>query len=274
MKNTIVKIFQKGSQTYFNSSRFFPTSIKKDVFILYSFVRTADDLVDKIPSDKKAFLKLKANFIKCYAGEKITDTIVKDFVNLVKRKKFDQHWVMAFLSTMETDLRKKQYRSMNELNRYMYGSAEVIGLMMCQILQLPKSARHYARNLAKSMQYINFIRDIWEDYHFRRTYMPQTELKKFGLTSLEPSYIKKNQNKFIIFIRSQIDYYFQLRDSAQPGFRYIPRQSKVAIKTADQMYLWTAKKIYQNPNLIFRKKVKPSKFRILFYGIKNYLWSK
>ena len=75
------QIFKKGSTTYYFSSKFFPKSSKEDVFKLYSFVRLADDFVDKVPSDIKNFNKLEKAWKSKLAGKKL-----KSKKKLLKKK--------------------------------------------------------------------------------------------------------------------------------------------------------------------------------------------
>jgi 15-cis-phytoene synthase len=149
----------------------------------------------------------------------------------------------------------------------MYGSAEVIGLMMAKILGLPQASFHAARLLGRAMQYINFIRDIQEDIDLCRVYLPQDQLEKFGIRSLNFQEAHLNKESFSKFIREQIKTYFIWQKEAESGYSFIPKKHLVPIRTAAEMYKWTAKKIYADPLIVFRKKVKPSRSRILVKGV-------
>ena len=179
MQNIIYNTFKKGSNTYFNSSIFFPKEIREDVFILYAFVRKADNFVDAIPQQSKEFYAFKELYKKALKGQKTDDVIIDSFVDLMKRKSFNQVWTESFFNSMELDLKKSKYRSMDELLEYIYGSAEVIGIMMAHIMGLNPKSHFYARMLGRAMQFINFIRDIKEDNELGRIYLPlaDTSLK-------------------------------------------------------------------------------------------------
>lgn len=272
MKNKeIYNIFKKGSKTYFYSSLFFPKSIREDIFILYSFVRKADDFVDIIPQQKKEFQLFKENYYKALKGEKTNDIIVSLFVDLIKRRKFSKLWVKYFFSAMELDLNKKNYKNLKEIEKYMVGSAEVIGLMMSNIMNLSRRSYYYACYLGKAMQYINFIRDIDEDLQLGRTYFPVKELKKYKLNSLSKHHTKKHPEHYKKFIKAQLDFYKKSQKIAEKGFKFIPRRYLIPIKTASDMYNWTAAQIEKDPFIVYKQKVKPSKVRILLTIIKNSL---
>lgn len=262
-------IFKKGSTTYFYSSIFFPESLKKDVFTFYSFVRTADDLVDAIPQDVKGFHAFVREYRLALRSMSVNNSIVTNFVALMREKAIDEDLVDAFLDAMESDLTKHSYQTLSEIKKYMFGSAEVIGIIMCKLMQLPSESYPYGAKLGRAMQYVNFLRDIKEDISLGRTYIPIQELKKFGLTTMHFPNNEEEKKNVIACIRSQIAVYRIWQKEAEEGFGYIPKRYKIAIKTASDMYTWTADTIYKDPLVVFTKKVKPSKLRIIHQAIRN-----
>lgn len=257
INKTFYSIFQQGSRTYFYSSLFFPTTVKKDVFELYGFVRKADNYVDKIPQNGNEFYKFKNKYYQAVAGKPSGDVVIDSFVELQNKKQFQQEWIDAFLKSMEMDLSKKTYETLDETIDYIYGSAEVIGLMMAAILGLPKESHVYARYLGRAMQYINFIRDIAEDNTLQRVYLPTQEFKSYGLDNLQYSYIMNHSEEYGQFIRQQIQRYCEWQQFAENGYSYIPKRYLISVKTAAEMYHWTAEQIYKNPLVVYQWKVKP-----------------
>jgi 15-cis-phytoene synthase len=267
MQKIIYNTFKRGSTTYFNSSIFFPKSLRYDVFALYGFVRKADDFVDSIPQQADKFFAFKDAYYKTLKGRKTDDIILSSFIELMKRKSFDPLWIDAFLKSMELDLSKSKYRTMDELLVYIYGSAEVIGLMMSSIMVLDRGAHDYACYLGRAMQFINFIRDIKEDVELGRIYLP---LSRSGLKSLDKKHTLKKRDLFIEFIHKQIKQYSEWQYEAEKGFAYIPHRYLVPIKTASDMYKWTADEIYKDPFVVYERKVKPGKSRIIITILKNF----
>ncbi|MBD3215610.1 MAG: phytoene/squalene synthase family protein [Candidatus Lokiarchaeota archaeon] len=265
------EIFKRGSKTYFNSSIFFPKSVRRDVFILYGFVRVADDFVDTIPQRKEEFYNFCNIYRKALSGEKSNNIVIDSFVDLLHRKNFNLEWVDDFLHAMEMDLTKKTYTTLEETLEYIHGSAEVIGLFMAKILDLPEESYFAAERLGRAMQYINFIRDVPEDTSFGRRYLP---IKGYELESLKKEEILNKKEEFVQFMNAQINRYFKWEAEAERGFKYIPRRYLIPIKTASDMYTWTALTIKKDPFIIYERKVKPSKFRILMNIVKNLLWIK
>jgi phytoene synthase len=94
-------------------------------------------------------------------------------------------------------------------------------------------------------------------------------MAKFGLTSLTRGEARRKPEQFKAFIRSQIKVYFEWQKEAETGFELIPKRMRVAVKTASDMYAWTAMKIYNDPFIVYTTQIKPSKGQVLLSGIKN-----
>jgi len=267
-----VRIFSEGSKTYFNSTRFFPEDTKAMVTALYGFVRIADTYVDQVPQDVKGFHEFVQTYREAIAQNKpSTNPIIDEFLKITVQNAFPLEWAEAFLYSMELDTKKKTYTTLEETLEYIYGSAEVIGLFMSRLMGLDTSYDNPAKMLGRSMQYINFLRDLAEDITLGRRYIPLINTTLINLTRED---YNQDPNEFVRFYRQELDRYLEWQQIAEQAFVAIPQKLRVPIKTASDMYLYTGKKIYQNPAIVFDKKVKPSKFRILITGIQNSLITK
>ena len=262
-------IFQRGSTTYYNSTKLFQKEIRKDVTTLYSFVRIADNYVDAVPQDIEGFTNFKNNYYDALNGKKMDNLVIRNFIELSQRMNIEQEWVDSFLESMEMDTVKSEYNNLEELNKYLYGSSEVIGLMMNRVMNLDERADESARYLGKAMQFINFIRDIDEDLDSNRTYFPKDTLSKFGLSGLTRGEARRKPKQFEAFIKSQIALYFKWQKKAEAGFEYIPKRMRVAVITASDMYAWTAMRINNDPFVVYSAQIKPTKYRVLLSGLKN-----
>lgn len=263
VERTVYALFKQGSRTYFYSSLFFPKYLRHDVFVLYAFVRKADNFVDDIPQDKQGFMQFREEYERALQSGNSDDIVIELFVRLMKERGIRKKWVKAFLDSMAMDMDKHQYEHLRETEQYIYGSAEVIGLMMSCLMNLKEESYYYARHQGKAMQYINFIRDIDEDLKLGRYYLPGDSMKKYGLKSLNEDYVKQHKQAYEKFIREQLSLYRKWQRIARKGYSYIPRLFLIPIKTAADMYDWTARQIEKNPMIVYRKKVKPSIFYIV-----------
>jgi phytoene synthase len=260
-------IFRRGSRTYFTSTRFFPEEVRRDVFRLYAFVRTADDFVDRTPQDREGFEAFREATVSSRTSKKPSgDPVIDGFLDLSRRRGFEPPWADSFLESMAMDLEKRNYVTLAETLGYVYGSAEVIGLMMSAVMGLGRDAFPHARLLGRAMQYINFIRDIQEDSRLGRTYLPASHWRGHGLAGLTEAEARRSPDAFRAFIGEEISRYRGWQREAEEGYRFLPRRCLVPIRTAADMYAWTAEKILRDPLIVFTKKVKPSKARVLWRG--------
>jgi len=275
MSGTVqAQVFKAGSTTYFNSSLFFPPAMRTEVFALYGFVRVADNFVDAVPQEAEAFRRFAAQYRAARTGAPAGDAIIDDFVGLARRRSFDPAWTEAFLAAMEADLAKRFYRTEAEMLEYVYGSAEVIGLYMARIMRLPDEASHAARMLGRAMQVINFIRDAAEDAAMGRRYLP---LERAGVRLLDVpanwlparGWAEANPEEWRAFLRTHLARYAEWQAEAEAGYRYIPRRPRMAVRTAGDMYNWTARQIAADPFVVFDRKVKPKKARIVLRALWN-----
>lgn len=273
------KIFKNGSTTYYVSSKFFPKKLRQDIFKLYSFVRVADDYVDSTPQNKKEFKILKTLWqeaaddstfdVSHKKSDSINERVVKNIVELAKKYDFDTAWIDAFLDSMQADIDKKTYLTLDGSLWYVYGSAEVVGLMMANIMGLPKKALPYAALQGRAMQWINFIRDIDEDNRLGRCYFPKEDLRKFDLKNLTEKEATAKPKEFKDFMSFQLGRYRSWQHEAQKGFDSIPRRLRTPLESAVDSFHWTALQIAREPLVVYRKKLKPSKLRILSAGLKR-----
>lgn len=272
-------IFQKGSTTYYWSSKFFPPSIREDVFRFYSFVRVVDDYVDQPASDVKSFNRIRTLWtgaisdeafdVSPQAADTVDARVIKNIVYIVRKYDCPVEWVESFFDSMQMDIDHRKYQTISNVLEYIYGSAEVIGLFMSKIMGLPTEAYQFAKMQGRAMQFVNFIRDIREDNELGRQYFPVEDLQKHGLKSLQQSEIMDNPESFRLFLLEQINRYNLWQAEANKGFAYIPRKLRVPLRTAVDMYNWTARQIEKDPQIVLSKKVKPTKQRVLLTVLKR-----
>lgn len=264
LKETVYETFRAGSKTYYNSSKYFPEEKRDDVAILYAFVRIADNFVDAQPQDAPGFHRFKDEYLDHRRGGASKNPVIQAYVDLSKRYDFPDQWSDAFLQSMEWDLSRHRYETIEELKEYIYGSADVIGLFMARILQLSEESYGAAEQLGSAMQLINFVRDVAEDIELGRHYLPMGETR---LSSLNYETVAQDPEEFKVFMRRQVDRYLQWQKAAEAGFHFLPKKLRIAIETASEMYKWTAQVIAKDPMVVYRKKVKPSKIRIFLKAL-------
>ena len=162
------------------------SSIHDAIYAIYGFVRLADEIVDTFhDQDKKQLLKefvqeTELAIERCFS----LNPVLHSFQWVVNKYSIEKELIDAFIKSMEFDLLKKEY-SRQEFDEYVYGSAEVVGLMCLRVFCF-KNPKQYnelkepAKRLGAAFQKINFLRDLKADYEEKgRSYFPKVELDQF-----------------------------------------------------------------------------------------------
>lgn len=259
----LLKKYYKGSKRYFISSLSFPSEYREKVAIVYNFCRLVDNSVDEAGKAEMSFADIRDDYYKCLETDLCTNDTVKLFVKVLKENNIQNKWIEALFSSMQMDLERRKYISINETLEYVYGVAEVIGLMMCQILEIDAKAHKYAMALGRAAQWINFIRDISEDYSNGRVYFPENDLKLFHIRSFNRKEVMENKDNFIEFINFQSKRFYEWVNIAESGYKYIPNNVRNPIIYSTELDKWKMSEILKNPLLIYEKKFNPSTKQIV-----------
>lgn len=262
---------KKNSTTFYYGSLLFSKEIRKDVTIVYSFLRTFDDVVD-IKRDKNLFINLKNEALTAINSEiKSSNFIIDYFANVFQKYSFDKSWLDSFFFSLEMDLNSYlEIQNRHELNKYIYGVAGVVGLMMAKIMNLDQSFYQPAINFGQAMQIVNIIRDIKEDFKKGRVYIPKEDINNFGLSSICDFNGDKNVN-FNRLIRFYLDDVFKIFKETLYVINSIPIDGKKAIQISREIYEKLAKIIYNNPKIVWYKKVSLPKFQKFLILLKYFL---
>lgn len=258
------------------AGRFLPKRSRHDIADLYSFVALAGGYHSQQPQNTEAFSdlikvwqqyrRLPMAQLDIDKNDSLNVRAIKKICRLKIAHQFDEAWIESFLQSIGMNFKRRNFRTMEDTLRYMYGSAEVIGLMAAKILGLPKRAMHAASMQARAIQYMHFLRDMADDQDQNRSYFPLDELQKYNLRSLKKSTLTTQPADFAVFVRAQLRFYNQWQRIADRGFSHIPKRSRAAILLLIDSYHWTATQIEKDPSLIWHKKLKPSRARLLISG--------
>lgn len=180
----------RHGRTFFLATRLLAPAQRPAVHALYGFARWADDIVDEPPIDDAAdpaaarLDVLAHDLHESLSGSPGGDPILAALADTAARYRIDHCLFDDFLDAMRRDLTVTDYPDRVALDRYMHGSAAVIGLQVLPVLGTvgPQAdAAPYASALGKAFQLTNFLRDIAEDLDRGRVYLPADELAAFGV---------------------------------------------------------------------------------------------
>lgn len=268
-KDVFRTITKRHSTTFYYASLFFPKSIRDDVYVLYAFLRTADDIVDE-KGDKKSLLGFKKEIYRSLDGDYISDnTIVRSFSKIFHKYSFDREYLDDFFKALESDFKiPLRIFSQNDLQKYIYGVAGVVGLMMAKIMGLPEPSFFAAKDFGELMQVINIIRDIREDYQNDRVYIPQEDIKYYGLSSII-EYKNKSKSSYENLIRFEVSRVLDRIGKLSKDIENIPLPYRRPIKISRDVYRLIAHKIYKQPLLVWQMRIRVTKPELFFIVLNN-----
>jgi len=230
--------------TYYWSTKVLPRVKQHHVHALYAFARYADDIVDEIPSQGGrdvptdvracALADFGDRFFADLAAGRSDDPVLKAVVHTVRAFDIDTDAFHRFLRSMTMDLTVESYETWDDLRDYMDGSAAVIGEMMLPILEPsdPEAAVPHAGDLGDAFQLTNFLRDIDEDLDRGRQYVPQEDLRKFGVDLTE----RRVSPEFVDLMQFEIERCRELYTSADVGIALLPERSAKCVRAAHTLY--------------------------------------
>ena len=171
---------------------FLHKDLQKPIYSIYGFVRFADEIVDTFHQfDKKYLLdKFKSDTYEAIETGISLNPILHSFQKIVRQYKIDHELIDAFLYSMEMDLYDIEYDNAT-YEKYIYGSAEVVGLMCLRVfcegdLAMYDRLKDDARSLGAAFQKVNFLRDIKSDFTERgRVYFPGVDFTDFSKDAKE-----------------------------------------------------------------------------------------
>jgi phytoene/squalene synthetase len=212
--------------------------IRDAIYGIYGYVRFADEIVDTFyDQDQQALLEdFRQETYRAIESGLSTNPIIHSFQWVVNTYKLDHNLIDAFLTSMAMDLSKKQYDE-EAYKTYIYGSAEVVGLMCLKVFCKGNNEQYCsliqpARKLGEAFQKVNFLRDMESDYELRgRTYFPRVDFSAFT-----------TENKRLI--EKDIDNDFHI---ALQGIVELPRNARFGVYLAYKYYLALLRKIHRTP---------------------------
>ena len=254
------KIVTESYSTSFTlATKMLDKSIRQDIYNIYGFVRFADEIVDSFHDfNKEELLNLFELDLKKSINDKISlNPILNSFQKTLNKYDIDYELVNSFLKSMKSDLNKKQYLSNEEFDEYVYGSADVVGLMCLKVFVKGNQKQYdnlkpYAMSLGSAFQKVNFLRDLKADHDgLNRSYFPNLNIDKFD-----------EKSKTIILNEINKDFSHALK-----GIFLLPSSARFGVYTAYKYYLKLLNKL-KNTNPL---KIKSTRIRVPNYQKINVL---
>ncbi len=231
---------ERYSTSFASAIRFLHKDLHAPIHAIYGLVRFADEIVDTFHEhDKRSLLaRFKADAFEAIEAGISLNPILHAFQDTVRRYDIDLALVEAFFKSMEMDLDKQHYADSEELDEYIYGSAEVVGLMCLYVFcegdkDRYKELKPSAQALGAAFQKVNFLRDLKADCHdLNRAYFPGLNMSSFS------EGVKREIEKDIE----------QNLAAAVSGIRQLPMKARFGVYVAYRYYNSLFRKIQRLPS--------------------------
>ena len=227
------------STSFSLATRLLSVNIRKDIYNIYGFVRFADEIVDSFHDYNKAelFNDFSEDLEKALTNKIHLNPILNSFQHTFHNYNIDKELVDSFMKSMRMDLTKKKYNTVKEYKEYIYGSADVVGLMCLKVFvqgdaKLFNKLKNNAMKLGSAFQKVNFLRDLKADKEdLNRTYFPNTKFEKLS---------ESEKNEIINEIENDF------KDGLE-GIKQLPLDAKFGVFMAYRYYNQLLKKLKKTP---------------------------
>ena len=241
------KIVTNSYSTSFSlATRMLSSSIRTHIYNIYGFVRFADEIVDSFHSYNKIelFNRFEESLYLAISNKISLNPILNSFQMTVNLYRIDIDFIKSFMTSMRWDLTKKTYRTEKEYKDYIYGSADVVGLMCLKVFvkgdkRLFEKLKKPAMHLGSAFQKVNFLRDLKSDTeNLNRLYFPDVNIDSFD---------EYSKSKIINEIKEDFK-------QGKTGIFQLPNESKFGVYTAYKYYLRLLKKLKKTPSTEIKSK--------------------
>ncbi|MGO1751783.1 MAG: phytoene/squalene synthase family protein [Psychroflexus sp.] len=257
-------VTQSYSTSFSTATRLLAPSIRQDIYNIYGFVRFADEIVDSFHDyDKETlFHDFKKQMYDAIENKISLNPILNAFQETVHKYEIPEHLYISFMDSMEKDLHKSNYLTKEEYEQYIYGSADVVGLMCLKVFvkgdqNKYNELKESAMRLGSAFQKINFLRDLKADMEgLERSYFPHLNLETFD-----------ESNKEEIIIEIEEDFKAGLN-----GIIHLPLEAKLGVYTAYIYYTKLLHKIKNTPSTeIQQRRIRVSNYQKASLLAKSYV---
>jgi phytoene synthase len=242
VSNNCSKLVTKKYSTSFSLAvKMLSPKIRTAIYNIYGFVRFADEIVDSFHQyDKEKLInKFEADYYEALEDGISLNPILNAFQQTVFQYHISDDLIQAFLKSMKADLYKTAYKTKEEYDSYIYGSADVVGLMCLKVfvngdVEKYDELKSAAMRLGSAFQKVNFLRDLKDDMEgLHRSYFPNVDLRALN---------NESKDQIIKEIEEDFDVAFK------EGILKLPVEAKFGVYVAYRYYKRLLKKLKQTPS--------------------------
>lgn len=249
-RSLAVSITKKYSTSFSIATKLLSPSIRQHIYNIYGFVRLVDEIVDSFHDyDKKELIEdFERQLYHALDYQISLNPVLNAFQETVHRYGIDIKYIDSFMQSMKSDLEVSDYTDVASYEQYIYGSADVVGLMCLKVFVGGDQAsfltlKPYAEKLGSAFQKVNFLRDLQEDYEkLGRSYFPNTSVEAMN---------EDDKTRLIEEIKADFE-------MALIGIKKLPIDAKLGVYVAYKYYLKLLEKIASTP----AEKITHSRIRV------------
>lgn len=251
------------STSFSLATKMLDTSIRSHIYNIYGFVRFADEIVDSFHDHNKKDLlnNFEADLFLSIKDKISLNPILNSFQLTVNKFEINHDLIKAFMKSMRLDLEKSNYKTQAEYEEYIYGSADVVGLMCLKVFV--KGDRNIYNNLKKpamalgsAFQKVNFLRDLKDDFQeLERNYFPNVDFNNFNESS-----------KLIIINEIETDF-----ETSLNGILKLPKEARFGVYTAYKYYFKLLDILKRTPSInIQNTRIRVSNYQKMIVFVRCY----
>jgi phytoene synthase len=275
-----LRLTRHHAKTFYFASHVLPVQKRRDAYAVYAFCRHVDDQIDLAPDETarlRALADLSHLLHAAYLPEERAETLerslpwLRAFRETIRRRGIPAVYFEDLLKGVEMDRSQVRIQTWEELERYCYHVASVVGLIMVHVLTEPvPDLLKPARDLGTAMQLTNILRDIAEDWQRDRLYLPADELEKFGLTADDFAQ-QRISEPFRAMMRFQIGRARAYYSYGEPGIAKLPADgSRHCARLMSAIYGGILDEIERVDYQVFQGRVRVSFPRKIWLALTNY----
>ena len=235
------RVTESYSTSFSLATKMLDKSIRSDIYNIYGFVRFADEIVDSFHDYPKEelFNRFEEDLNLAIENKISLNPILNAFQHSFHKYAIDRTLVDAFMRSMRWDLSRKTYLTEEDYKAYIYGSADVVGLMCLKIFVNGDNSAYLhlkssAMALGSAFQKVNFLRDLKDDFEgLKRSYFPNINLKEFS-----------EENKIAIILEIEGDF-----EKGLEGIFQLPKSARFGVYTAYKYYSRLLNKLKKTPSI-------------------------
>lgn len=257
-------VTKRYSTSFSTATRMLGETIRQDIYNVYGFVRFADEIVDSFHGYDQAFLfdNFEEQLYQSLDQKISLNPVLNAFQHTVHKYNIDRAYIASFMKSMRLDLSKSNYLTSEEMAGYIYGSADVVGLICLQVFVKGNrdqfdQLKHAAMKLGSAFQKVNFLRDLKDDEEvLGRTYFPNINLKALD-EDAKQAIIKDIAEDF---------------EAGYQGIKMLPAEAKFGVYAAYRYYKQLLKKLERaSANEIRNKRIRVPNYKKIELLTRSYV---